>query len=270
MPWVDGYTREMAEDFVARHRSAPPDEPVADAPYVVADRTGRLLGVCGLHGRLGPGRLEIGYGVDARHTRRGVATLSTAMLTECKLELPGIDAVEIHHDEANRVSGRVPAKLVFEHVATVSDEPEAPAESSGVSAEVPGRRARPSSCSTPPVQLVERAGSSLEFDCRVQIPKTCAEPGGDTCSCQAAPDSTDRGGLHLTHNDEHLAPEGHPDRRFAVVGLPPRPPTGQPLRYTETWLSLSAVKTPRSHPEKRPSNCIPANWAVRSHSAGRA
>ncbi len=129
MPWVDGYTREMAEDFVARHISALPDEPVADAPYVVADRTGRLLGVCGLHGRLGPRRLEIGYWVDARHTRRGVATLSTAMLTESALELPGIEAVEIHHDEANRVSGRVPAKLGFEHVATVSDEPEAPAES---------------------------------------------------------------------------------------------------------------------------------------------
>ena len=129
MPWADGYTREMAEDFVARHTSASPSEPVTDAPYVVADRTGRLLGLCGLHGRLGAGRLEIGYWVDARHKKQGVATLSAAMLTERALELSGIDAVEIHHDEANRVSGHIPAKLGFEHVATVKDEPEAPAES---------------------------------------------------------------------------------------------------------------------------------------------
>lgn len=73
MPWVaDGYSRQEADAFTTRHSKAADDEPVAEAPYVVRDRDGQFLGVCGLHARLGPGALEIGYWVDVRHARRGV------------------------------------------------------------------------------------------------------------------------------------------------------------------------------------------------------
>ncbi|MGH3157950.1 MAG: GNAT family N-acetyltransferase [Streptosporangiaceae bacterium] len=129
MAWVaDGYTRQEAEDFTIRHTSTPRDAPVPGASYAVRDRSGEFLGICGLHGRPGPGALEIGYWVDVRHARRGITTLAAAMLTELALTLPGIQTVEIHHDQANVASGAIPAKLGYTHVATEPDLREAPGD----------------------------------------------------------------------------------------------------------------------------------------------
>jgi ribosomal-protein-serine acetyltransferase len=128
MPWAtDAYSRQEAEDFTSAQARAD-GEPVTEAPYAIRDQDGRLLGMCGLHARLGPGALEIGYWVDVRHTRRGVATLAAALITETALALPGIASVEIHHDEANVASGAVPAKLGYTHAETRPDPPEAPAD----------------------------------------------------------------------------------------------------------------------------------------------
>jgi ribosomal-protein-serine acetyltransferase len=129
MPWVTGsYSRQEAEDFTIRNSLAADGEPVTEAPYVVRDTDGQFLGMCGLHARLGPGTLEIGYWVDVRHTRRGVTTLAAAMLTEVGLAQPGVGSVEIHHDQANVASGAIPAKLGYTHVETKQDEIEAPSE----------------------------------------------------------------------------------------------------------------------------------------------
>ena len=128
MPWAANYTAEMAREFVQRNAAKPGNPPVPEASYLVWDRDRRLLGVCGLHARLGPGALEIGYWVDVRHTRRSVATLAAAALSELALATAGVQAVEIHHDRANQASGAIPARLGYELVATVADEPEAPAE----------------------------------------------------------------------------------------------------------------------------------------------
>lgn len=75
--------------------------------------TGRLIGSCGLHDRLGPGSLEIGYWVRRGHTGRGVATAAAGLLTRTALELDGVTRVEIHCDEANSRSAAVPRKLGF-------------------------------------------------------------------------------------------------------------------------------------------------------------
>lgn len=128
MPWTDGYTPAMADEFVERNAPQVDDATVTDAPYLVCDRAGRMLGVCGLHARLGQDSLEIGYWVDVRHTRCGVATLASAALTDLAFGIRGLRAVEIHHDQANMASGAVPAKLGFEHVATLDDKPAAPGE----------------------------------------------------------------------------------------------------------------------------------------------
>lgn len=129
MPWAtDGYDRASADDFTIRSSQPAEDEPVTEASYVIRDRAGRFLGVCGLHARLGPGALEIGYWVDVRHTRRGVVTLAAALLTEAALTVPGVGSVEIHHDQANVASGAVPAKLGYTHVQTKQDMIEAPGE----------------------------------------------------------------------------------------------------------------------------------------------
>jgi ribosomal-protein-serine acetyltransferase len=128
MPWVEGYTPEMAEQFVGRNAQQAGHAAMPDAAYVACDHRGSLLGVCGLHAPLGENSLEIGYWVDVRHIRRGVATLASAALTEIAFGIPGLQAVEIHHDQANVASGAIPAKLGYEHVATLVDEPDAPGE----------------------------------------------------------------------------------------------------------------------------------------------
>jgi RimJ/RimL family protein N-acetyltransferase len=96
--------------------------------YAILDPRGSVLGSAGLLGRIGPGGLEIGYWVHAAHTRRGIATLAVAALTEAALALSWVTRVEIHHDEANLASGAVPSRLGFRLVGTYPREPAAPAE----------------------------------------------------------------------------------------------------------------------------------------------
>jgi ribosomal-protein-serine acetyltransferase len=47
------------------------------------------------------------------HTRRGLATAASAALVEQAFRLPGVDRVEIIHDELNVASAGVPRKLGF-------------------------------------------------------------------------------------------------------------------------------------------------------------
>jgi len=97
--------------------------------YAILEDRGALIGGVGLMRRAGPGVLEIGYWVHSDRVRRGVATLAAAAVTDAAFALPGTERVEIHHDEANLASGRVPARLGFEMVRSVSIEPSTPAES---------------------------------------------------------------------------------------------------------------------------------------------
>jgi RimJ/RimL family protein N-acetyltransferase len=89
---------------------------------------GRVAGGCGLHHRVGPGGLEIGYWIHPGFLRRGFATHSARMLTDAAFSLPGISRVEIHHDKANQASAGVPRKLGFNWLGESPDAPEAPAD----------------------------------------------------------------------------------------------------------------------------------------------
>ena len=92
---------------------------------------GAAVGSAGLMARIGPGALEIGYWVDAGHLRRGVATAAAAARVDAAFGLPGIDRVEIVHDEANVASSGVPRKLGVAEIARRPRPagPQAPAES---------------------------------------------------------------------------------------------------------------------------------------------
>jgi RimJ/RimL family protein N-acetyltransferase len=79
-----------------------------------------LVGSAGLHRRLGPGGLEIGYWVHVDHLGRGYATEAARLLTDLAFTVPDIDRVEIHHDVTNLASGRVPAKLGFERIGEIT------------------------------------------------------------------------------------------------------------------------------------------------------
>ncbi|MBV9415736.1 MAG: GNAT family N-acetyltransferase [Solirubrobacterales bacterium] len=87
-----------------------------------------IVGGCGLHRRIAPDGLEIGYWIHSDFLRRGLATRAAGLLTGAALALPGITHVEIHHDKANQASAGVPRKLGFELVGEISDERAAPAE----------------------------------------------------------------------------------------------------------------------------------------------
>lgn len=89
---------------------------------------GAVAGSCGLHRRLGPSGLEIGYWLHPSFTGRGLATTVARLLTRAAFSLPQITHVEIHTDKANSASAGVARRLGFRLVAETPDEPKAPAE----------------------------------------------------------------------------------------------------------------------------------------------
>jgi ribosomal-protein-serine acetyltransferase len=86
------------------------------------------VGATGMHRRVGPSGLEIGYWVHPAFLRQGVAGGASALVTDAAFTVPGIEFVEIHHDKANVASSAVPAKLGFTLVDEHPDGVEAPAE----------------------------------------------------------------------------------------------------------------------------------------------
>jgi RimJ/RimL family protein N-acetyltransferase len=78
-----------------------------------------LVGGAGLHRRVGPGGLEIGYWIRASRVRQGFATEASAALTRAAFERCGVDYLEIRIDPANVASLAVPAKLGYVHEATL-------------------------------------------------------------------------------------------------------------------------------------------------------
>ena len=90
--------------------------------------SGGIVCGCGLHPRLGPGALEIGYWVRTDRTRRGVATRAAGALTRAAFALSGVERVQIHCDQSNQPSAGVAAKLGFVLDRTELKEPAAPGE----------------------------------------------------------------------------------------------------------------------------------------------
>lgn len=98
-----------------------------DYMYGAFDReSGRIVGGCGLHPRAGAGGLEIGYWVHTEWTRKGVATEMAAALTRVAFEAGGMRFVEIRCARSNTTSAKIPAKLGFEHEATLRERIELP------------------------------------------------------------------------------------------------------------------------------------------------
>ena len=110
MPWAPGYSRQSAFEFIV---ACDRDWEIGSAFNYAMTVDGAIAGSCGLMARIGPGGLEIGYWVHRDYVRRGLATAATAALTDAAFGLPGIDRVEIVHDELNAPSGAVPRKLGF-------------------------------------------------------------------------------------------------------------------------------------------------------------
>lgn len=87
-----------------------------------------VVGGTGMHRRLGPGGLEVGYWVHAGHTRQGYATEMARAVIDAAFADPAVDRVEIHHDRANEASAGIPRKLGLSYVGHLPSERSAPAE----------------------------------------------------------------------------------------------------------------------------------------------
>ena len=93
-----------------------------------ADALRTFVGCCGLHDRVGPGALEIGYWLRSGHTGRGIATEAARLLTRAALDLGGVGRVEIRCDEANVRSAAIPRRLGYRLDRTEHRPPDTPGE----------------------------------------------------------------------------------------------------------------------------------------------
>jgi RimJ/RimL family protein N-acetyltransferase len=110
---------DMASAGAGRGRMGEGSEPDRD----------EVLGVIGLHRRVGPGAIEIGYWTHAAHAGRGYMTVAARAITQAAEALRDVERVEIHTDEANVRSAAIPLKLGYRLDRVDARRPEAPAES---------------------------------------------------------------------------------------------------------------------------------------------
>lgn len=73
-----------------------------------------VIGGCGLHPRIGPEAVEIGYWLAAHMTGRGIATTIARTLTDTAFAPAHMQRVEIRVEPRNMRSAMVPQRLGFE------------------------------------------------------------------------------------------------------------------------------------------------------------
>lgn len=120
MPWAEHEPQTLEEkiDLLKSFRA----QFDANENFVMGIFSGdekEQIGGSGLHPRVDPGGLEIGYFIRASATRQGYVTESTAALTRVGFEVCGADRIEIRVDPANEASMGVPRKLGFTEEATL-------------------------------------------------------------------------------------------------------------------------------------------------------
>ncbi len=114
MPWAQDlpHTLERTIEVVRRMRAD--FERGRDFNYLLFERTAqKLLGGAGLHPRVGPGGLEIGYWIARERTGHGYGTEAAGALTRAGFEYLGAARVEIHVQPENRPSLAIPERLGF-------------------------------------------------------------------------------------------------------------------------------------------------------------
>ena len=121
--WMDWAVHEPSPLDVVEQRVASFAANFEHGPdwgYVISMRgETAIIGTLGLHARLGPNALEIGYWIDERRQHQGIATEAARAVTEAALALPGVERVEIRCDPNNTRSAGVPRRLGFRYVTTL-------------------------------------------------------------------------------------------------------------------------------------------------------
>jgi RimJ/RimL family protein N-acetyltransferase len=129
MPWATDAAADPAAQLARVRAGRQRWEEGSEYEYVLRARPdGPVIGVFGLHRRVGPDALEIGYWIHAGYVQRGYATAGAAALTQIALAMPGVRQVEIHTDEANTASAAVARRLGYRLDRVEPRPPLAPAE----------------------------------------------------------------------------------------------------------------------------------------------
>jgi RimJ/RimL family protein N-acetyltransferase len=120
MPWADHEPQTLEEKTALLKSFRSAFDAGENFTYGIfsADETVQLGGT-GLHPRVEPGGLEIGYFVRTSATRQGIATESSAALTRVGFEVCGADRIEIRVEPENEASFGIPRKLGFVEEATL-------------------------------------------------------------------------------------------------------------------------------------------------------
>jgi RimJ/RimL family protein N-acetyltransferase len=119
MPWVEPepISKEQRANDVRRLRARfDQDE---DYTYFVFAGDGPMVGGMGLHPRVGPGGVELGYWIRPSEQRQGLAVEGASALIRAAFECIGVDRVEIRIEPTNGPSRRVVEKLGVRKEATL-------------------------------------------------------------------------------------------------------------------------------------------------------
>ena len=114
MPWATAEPEPLSMKVERLRRMRSNFDLNIDYVYGIFDlEDTRLLGGTGLHTRLGPDALEIGYWIHKDFINQGYATEASAALTRVAFEVHNVQRVEIHCSVENAASASVPRKLGF-------------------------------------------------------------------------------------------------------------------------------------------------------------
>ena len=124
-PWISWSQREPYELSTVQGRIERQRAEFAEGTgfdYGVFDLSeSEVVGGAGLYARIGPAALELGYWILAERVGRGLATEVARALTTAAFDTPGIDRIEMHIDDRNAASLRLPGKLGFHYRETIVD-----------------------------------------------------------------------------------------------------------------------------------------------------
>jgi RimJ/RimL family protein N-acetyltransferase len=132
-PWMTWASEDAAEPDRQAERGREAEQLWADgSDHIYTLRPSdadMVIGTFGLHRRVGPRAVEIGYWVHAGYVGRGHATAAVRALTSAVLALDDVERIEIHTDQANGASAAIPRRLGYRLDRVEVRAPTAPAES---------------------------------------------------------------------------------------------------------------------------------------------
>lgn len=118
IPWMRDEPMSLDDTIRRLRRDRARFDLDQDYRYTAYTQEGELVGLVGLHPRVGPAALEIGYLLDAAAAGKGYALEMASAMVRVAFELHKVKRLEVHCDPANVPSAAIPRKLGFTHEAT--------------------------------------------------------------------------------------------------------------------------------------------------------